>query len=141
MNILKAQSDIFSIFANLTIFLRMFNCDFWNANLGYLQTFLRGMLESKLAQNNLNFKCSIKFFCQNWSSPLKGGSSKIIFARELKGIIHVFFLLLIYHWGIYMELKNTQEKILTPSWRPKSPIMLNNLRPNFVCPRKILHFE
>ena len=60
---------------------------------------------------------------------------------DFKGIIHVFFLLLIYHWGIYMELKNTQEKILTPSWRPKLPIMLNNWRLNFVYPRKSGLFE
>jgi len=40
----------------------MYNCDFRNANLGYLETFLRGMLEAKLGQNNLNFKCSFMFF-------------------------------------------------------------------------------
>ena len=51
-----------AIFTNFSIFWSMFNCDFWNANLGYLETFLRGMLEAKLAQNNLNFKCSFMFF-------------------------------------------------------------------------------
>ena len=49
--------------------------------------------------------------------------------------------LLKYHWGIYMELKSTQDKILTPSWRPKWPIMLSNWRPNFVYPQKSIVFE
>ena len=62
LSILCANITIFLIFANFSIFWRMFNCDFWNANLGYLETFFRGMLESKLAQNNLNFKCYFKFY-------------------------------------------------------------------------------
>ena len=35
---------------------------FSKANLGYLDTFFGGMLESKFALNNLNFKCYIQFF-------------------------------------------------------------------------------
>ena len=35
---------------------------FSKANLGYLGTFLMGMLESKFALNNLNFKCYIQVF-------------------------------------------------------------------------------
>ena len=35
---------------------------FLKANLGYLDTFLGGILESKFALNNLNFKCYIQFF-------------------------------------------------------------------------------
>ena len=62
LSILCANITIFLIFANFSIFWRMFNCNFWNANLGYLDTFLRGMLESKLTLNNFDFKCYIKFF-------------------------------------------------------------------------------
>ena len=45
--------------------LKISNQKFSKANLGYLDTFFWGMLESKLALNNLNFKCYIQFFCQS----------------------------------------------------------------------------
>ena len=51
-----------SSFYDFYNFLRISNHEFSKANLGYLNTFLRGMLESKLALNNLNFKCYFQFF-------------------------------------------------------------------------------
>ena len=46
---------------NFTIF-KDIKSQFSKANLGYLGTFLMGMLESKFALNNLNFKCYIQVF-------------------------------------------------------------------------------
>ena len=43
-------------------FLRIKKSQFSKANLGYLDKFFGGMLESKLALNNLNFKCYIQDF-------------------------------------------------------------------------------
>ena len=57
---------IFLIFANLSIFWRMFNCNFWNANLGYLEDFFAGMLKSKFALNILKRKVTIIF---GWKEP------------------------------------------------------------------------
>ena len=50
-----------SAFLNFTIF-KDIKSQFSKANLGYLGTFLMGMLESKFALNNLNFKCYIQVF-------------------------------------------------------------------------------
>ena len=52
---LKVHFLIFTIFKDK-------KSQFSKANLGYLDNFLGGMLESKLALNNLNFKCYIQFF-------------------------------------------------------------------------------
>ena len=43
-------------------FFKDIKSQFSKANLGYLGTFLMGMLESKFALNNLNFKCYIQVF-------------------------------------------------------------------------------
>merc|ERR1711942_96886 len=40
---------------------------FSKANLGYLDKFLGGKLEAKLALNNLNFKCCVQFFLSEHS--------------------------------------------------------------------------
>ena len=58
-------------------------CDFFkdkksqfsNANLGYLDNFLGGMLESKLARNNLNFECYVHFFLSEHSLGRKIGGA------------------------------------------------------------------
>ena len=55
-----------SAFLNFTIF-KDIKSQFSKANLGYLDTFLGGMLEAKLALNNLNFKCYIQFFLSEHS--------------------------------------------------------------------------
>ena len=48
------------------------------ANLGHLDTFLGGMLESKLPLNNLNFKCYIKFFLSENKLDQKKGRGQYL---------------------------------------------------------------
>ena len=87
LSILYANFTFFSIFTNFSIFWSMFNCDFWNANLGYLETFLRGMLEAKLAQNNLNFKCSFMFFLVRARFGPKTGGGRISPPPLMKNVV------------------------------------------------------
>ena len=62
----------FLIFA---IFLRKKKSQFSKANLGYLDEFFGGMLEAKLALNNLNFKFYVQFFLSEHSLGRKIGGA------------------------------------------------------------------
>ena len=57
-----------SAFFEFLTFLRIKKSQFSKANLGYLNNYLGGgMLESKLARNNLDFKCYVQFFLSEHS--------------------------------------------------------------------------
>ena len=63
-----------SAFYDFYVFFKDIKSQFSKANLGYLDNFLGGMLESKLALNNLNLKCYIQFFGQttHWAEKYWG---------------------------------------------------------------------